>query len=271
MAATSSRSAHTAGETDAFIALAPAAESRRTDRTRKELLAAKTMAATALGFALLSMVLLAVALPRLGNFAMSTSTRGIVGLDAVGGQASGWHRTYLKTIVRKGSEMDSEQVTVLPVGALVFVAEAHGRRARIMKPVEGWMSLRTSEGVDILRPDMTYMGSVNSTDIDHVFKSRKMQERNLKLQAASAKITETQRKLADSMNKLKAKSKDIGRTSARVGAKVQEKAPEISKQIGKSASAVLEKAMKPHASEKAQNFLRQLTKDKDILNLFKEP
>merc|ERR1719188_2791289 len=108
--AASASAAH-GGETDAFIALAPAQAKGPGERTRKELFAAKTMAAAALGFALASVVLLGVALPRFGSLSAPASMRGVVGLDAVGAQEkiSGWHRTYLRTVVRKGSELDSEQ------------------------------------------------------------------------------------------------------------------------------------------------------------------
>jgi len=257
------------GETDAFIALAPAQAKQPAERIRRELFAAKTMAAAAFGFALLSVVLLAVALPRLSGASVSASMRGAVGLNAVAEQdkVSGWHRTYLQAVVRKGSALDSDKVTELPVGALVFVSEAQGRRARIMKPVEGWVSLRTSEGIEVLRPDMTYTGDMDSTDLDKVFQSRKMQERNLRLQAASAKMTEMQRQLLEHMHKLKARGQELRRSSEKVGTQVRDNAPQIGQKIAQSASKVLEKTMKPHG---AQDFLQHLTHDKDFKHIFQD-
>lgn len=48
-------------------------------------------------------------------------------------------------LVRKQMELDSPQVYNLRFGEVVTVAEIVGRRARLIDPVEGWVSLTTSD------------------------------------------------------------------------------------------------------------------------------
>jgi len=69
--------------------------------------------------------------------------------SADGGQ---WHRVCLNTIVRKGRELDSERLRILPMGSRVRVQERVDRRVRIDMPVGGWCSLRSSNGDTILSP-----------------------------------------------------------------------------------------------------------------------
>jgi len=58
----------------------------------------------------------------------------------------------LNTIVRKGRELDSERLRILPMGSRVRVQETCDRRVRIDMPVAGWCSLRSSNGDTILSP-----------------------------------------------------------------------------------------------------------------------
>lgn len=66
-----------------------------------------------------------------------------------------WHRVCLNTIVRKGRELDSERLRILPMGSRVRVQETCDRRVRIDMPVAGWCSLRSSNGDTILSPLQT--------------------------------------------------------------------------------------------------------------------
>jgi len=60
------------------------------------------------------------------------------------GSENGWHRVCLNTIVRKGEELDSERLRILPMGSRVFVEEVIGRRVRISSPIAGWCSKKSS-------------------------------------------------------------------------------------------------------------------------------
>jgi len=55
-------------------------------------------------------------------------------------------------LVREGVEISSRQVHQLAAGEVVAVVEIAGRRARIVTPMEGWMSIETKDGVEIMRP-----------------------------------------------------------------------------------------------------------------------
>ena len=54
-----------------------------------------------------------------------------------------WHRVCLNTIVRKGVELGSERLRILPMGSKVYVVEQQDRRARISQPIEGWCSIQS--------------------------------------------------------------------------------------------------------------------------------
>jgi len=64
----------------------------------------------------------------------------------------GWHRVCLNTIVRKGVQLDSERLRILPMGSRVHVVEKKDRRVRIDQPISGWCSLKSSNGDTILTP-----------------------------------------------------------------------------------------------------------------------
>ena len=54
-------------------------------------------------------------------------------------------------IVREAKELDSPQANyVLPKGSQVNVVEIVGRRVRIDQPINGWCSLRSTKGDQIL-------------------------------------------------------------------------------------------------------------------------
>jgi len=66
------------------------------------------------------------------------------------GSENGWHRVCLNTIVRKGEELDSERLRILPMGSRVKVEQVKGRRVRISAPIAGWCSKRSSSDDTIL-------------------------------------------------------------------------------------------------------------------------
>jgi len=61
-----------------------------------------------------------------------------------------WYRVALNTIVRKGVKLDSERLRILPMGSRVCVVEQVDRRVRICQPVNGWCSIKSSNGDVIL-------------------------------------------------------------------------------------------------------------------------
>lgn len=63
-----------------------------------------------------------------------------------------WHRVCLNTIVRKGVKLDSDRLRILPMGSKVYVVEHVDRRVRIEQPINGWCSLKSSNGDTILAP-----------------------------------------------------------------------------------------------------------------------
>jgi len=65
-------------------------------------------------------------------------------------EAGTWYRVALNTIVRKGVKLDSERLRILPMGSRVCVVEQIDRRVRICQPVNGWCSIKSSNGDVIL-------------------------------------------------------------------------------------------------------------------------
>lgn len=63
-----------------------------------------------------------------------------------------WHRVMLNTIVRKEVTLDSERLRILPMGSKVLVVKTLERRVKISDPIEGWCSLKSSNGDTILTP-----------------------------------------------------------------------------------------------------------------------
>lgn len=166
----------------------------------------------------------------------------------------GWYRTYLDGLVRDGIAMDSEQVQVLPVGSLVYVAEAQGRRVRILRPVRGWMSLKTSDGVEILRPDMTYTAGLNSTDIEKVFRSREVRVAHVRLQVAAAKLTALEAKLLSTLKDMNERgiAKKAGQKAQEVGRDV----PKLGMLAFQGAERAFGKVVQPKGAELLQHILR---------------
>lgn len=77
---------------------------------------------------------------------------------------TGWHRVCLNTIVRKGVELDSERLRILPMGSRVFVKDVRGRRVRITSPIDGWCSKKSSTMDTILEKIVTTDGGVTPSN-----------------------------------------------------------------------------------------------------------
>lgn len=71
-------------------------------------------------------------------------------LNGANRDAGTWYRVALNTIVRKGVKLDSERLRILPMGSRVCVVEQVDRRVRITQPVNGWCSIKSSNGDVIL-------------------------------------------------------------------------------------------------------------------------
>jgi len=67
----------------------------------------------------------------------------------------GWHRVCLNTIVRATKELGSARLRILPMGSRVHLVEVQGRRVRIDQPIDGWCSIESSNGDQILSPIQT--------------------------------------------------------------------------------------------------------------------
>jgi len=80
---------------------------------------------------------------------MTSSPYGGAGetLDPLPGQ---WYSVLQNTVVRSKRQLNSPQVRILTAGLKVRVVETMGRRARIDDPVEGWTSLQSADGIQIL-------------------------------------------------------------------------------------------------------------------------
>lgn len=75
-------------------------------------------------------------------------------------------------LVRSGRDTDTPQVHQLSAGEVVTVVELAGRRARIISPVEGWMSVETKDGVQIMRPCHLQTRQAQSQAFERSFEKR---------------------------------------------------------------------------------------------------
>jgi len=62
-----------------------------------------------------------------------------------------WCRVLRQTLARKGIEISSKPVAILPAGENVLVTQIHGRRACIERPLPAWISVVSSAGEQILK------------------------------------------------------------------------------------------------------------------------
>merc|ERR1719354_367021 len=62
-----------------------------------------------------------------------------------------WCRVLRQTLARKGIEISSKPIAILPAGENVLVTQIHGRRACIEQPFPAWISVVSSAGEQILK------------------------------------------------------------------------------------------------------------------------
>lgn len=121
-----------------------------------------------------------------------------------------WYRVALNTIVRKGVKLDSERLRILPMGSRVCVVEQVDRRVRITQPVNGWCSIKSSNGDVILtKLEKTEQGPPPSTpkiraqkkqaadELETILKSQK--DLNEAIQRAEAGQADTLRQKLEEM------------------------------------------------------------------------
>jgi len=75
-------------------------------------------------------------------------------------------------LVRKGQETSSPQVHQLTVGEVVTVVDLLGRRAKIISPVEGWVSTETKDGVQIMKPCALQSGAKKAEAFENHFERK---------------------------------------------------------------------------------------------------
>jgi len=145
--------------------------------------------------------------------------------------------------------MDSDEVKILPPGSLVYVREVQGRRAHVLKPVRGWMSLRTADGFELLRPDA---GVANASDAFYTPEMRAAQGR---LDEAQRNLTAMQHKLQGAVKKLRSQPlvKHVEKKSQEISRAVTGQAPKLEKAIQQE----LSKVVRPDG---AKHFLDNLGK-----------
>eukprot|EP00933_Yihiella_yeosuensis_P068461 TRINITY_DN7408_c1_g1_i1.p1 TRINITY_DN7408_c1_g1~~TRINITY_DN7408_c1_g1_i1.p1 ORF type:complete len:297 (+),score=46.92 TRINITY_DN7408_c1_g1_i1:31-921(+) len=68
----------------------------------------------------------------------------------IDGQASGWYRAVLSTLIRSDVSLNSTAVQAIPMGKFVHVVEQRGRRVRVDYPANGWTSIMSSRREPIL-------------------------------------------------------------------------------------------------------------------------
>ncbi|CAK0803156.1 unnamed protein product, partial [Prorocentrum cordatum] len=73
------------------------------------------------------------------------------GTDQVDCSSCGWYRVLTDTVAREGRSLQSPLVEVIAAHTLIRVTRREGRRVQIDVPIMAWMSLRTEEGLQILR------------------------------------------------------------------------------------------------------------------------
>lgn len=162
-------------------------------------LSSASLVITMVSLAMMAVVMVRISLPSPGILLISNT---FIGRSGVEEQATGWYRVYLDAAVRTAEGLDSSKLQNVATGSLVYVAEAHDRRARILKPVQGWMSFRTKDGVEILRRDETYAGNPEETDLAEVSRSREIRESNKHAQEKAMELTATHKNLMEALKNL---------------------------------------------------------------------
>jgi len=195
------------------------ANPRTAELVRRVTRSARAVAAFALVLAIASSMGTAVLLYRLQRAeagALSGDPQELTGLAASGRQPQqnaagggpelpGYFRVYLNTIVRQERDLQSSRVGVLTVGDRVFAVERHGRRVRIERPLHGWASMETHEGVEILRPDEDLLGVhtvPNASGLVQLAREPKAGAAAEAIRKRAAAFTDIEHKLISVFNKM---------------------------------------------------------------------
>jgi len=175
-----------------------------------------------------------------------------------------WYRVCLNTIVRKGEDLNTERMRILPMGSRVHAIEIsekkQSRRVKIDQPIQGWCSLKSSSGDTILSLINSNSGSnkvPNVAELDYTTQQmvRKNDQRNLPIQQ---RLTERQK-------------------NATIAKKQMEKNPEVMtlyQELGKIRRRLEEEQRKQEANSnlqeaeknKAQKDLEELTKQSSVVD-----
>lgn len=83
---------------------------------------------------------------------------------------------YQGAMVRKGIELDSPTVHGLRRGDLVTCVDISGRRARIIEPVEGWVSIKTQDNEPILEMTIAPDKSTQVSQMEKRFEKLKTEK-----------------------------------------------------------------------------------------------
>jgi len=177
---------------------------------RREARGARMVATAALVLstvAVLTMIVLAVRIQRGPVPASPSASVGLATVevgsefdqDVSAENVEGWYRTYLNTVVRESPELESQRVGVLPSGKAVYVLEKRGRRVRIESPLVGWMSMETTDGVKILRRDLSAANRFNRSALNKVFQSDEARATHAQMEKTAAQFTALESRLIDSL------------------------------------------------------------------------
>lgn len=236
-----------------------------------------SVASALLGLASVAMIAAVALGPAAAPQATATSAP-FLGLSAIprveehGGR--GWYRTSLDSQVRTEEDPESEKVDVLDAGSLVYVAETRGRRARILKPVTGWMSLQTAAGITILQPDASYQDSPDKADIEAVFRSPEVREANERLRQSAMRLTAVEKKLMKALKELEQVPKHLESKLKKVPELRQAKS--AGENLAKQAAQIFKKTVKPEGAKalldhaERNEHVRRITRSQKIRGLVKK-
>mmetsp|Transcript_11529 Transcript_11529/g.25355 ORF Transcript_11529/g.25355 Transcript_11529/m.25355 type:complete len:325 (+) Transcript_11529:96-1070(+) len=172
--------------------------------------------------------------------------------------AKGWYRIQKRSMVRKEMDLNSHPILVLPEGALVWIEEIQGRRARVARPVTGWCSVRTADGLELLsREEFRSNSTADQVDALLMTDSKFVTSRK-RLEELQTRLAYTKNKLSKSVDQLKLQ-KRVNQLHEAVHIAVNQ-AP----QLGQQGTKVLEKVVH---KEKAQSLLDAILEEPKVKGL----
>lgn len=101
----------------------------------------------------------------------------------------GWAKCLVNAVVRSGHSPESKKVAVIRSHAQVLIEEVRGRRVRISKPVRGWVSSMSNDGIEIIRenkPRVKELEDLPLSSRHHL--DRSTQHSNMTLQESMARL-----------------------------------------------------------------------------------